>query len=94
VVWDQDESRALSSSMDVRVWDVGTGRCLRVLNKHSKVIRSIVQGPERHAILSASYDRTLRLWDSETGECVRVLEGHRAGVVDAAWTADRLRIIS
>lgn len=93
VLWDQDQSRVLSSGSDVRVWDLETGRCLRVLNKHSKVIRSILPG-RGHAIVSASYDRTLRLWDTLTGECLRLLEGHGAGVVNATWSADQRRMIS
>jgi WD40 repeat protein len=64
----------------VRVWDVDTGECVRVLSGHTYMVTSvssgIVDGSGRQLLASASYDSTIRLWDAVTGECVRVLEGH------------------
>src|SRR5271165_4544358 len=71
------DGRALSASDDntLRLWDLASGECLRVLEGHS--------GPVTHVAalaggcaLSASDDRHLRLWDLVSGECLRVLEGH------------------
>jgi WD40 repeat protein len=70
----------------VRVWDVDTGECVRVLSGHrgAVAVRSVSSGivddSGRQLLASASEDFTIRLWDVVTGECVRVLEGHSAGV--------------
>ncbi len=74
-----------SSDKTVRVWDVDTGECVRVLSGHSSWVRSVSSGivdcSGRQLLASASWDRTIRLWDAVTGECVRVLEGHSDKVV-------------
>ena len=80
VAWSADERRALSGSSDntVRLWDVETGRCLRVLEGHSSGVVSVAWSADGRRALSGSNDNTVRLWDVETGRCLRVLEGHLA----------------
>jgi small GTP-binding protein len=81
-VWDyafsSDGKRTLMGSSDgtVRLWDVETGSCLRVLEGHEKEIRGLGWSADQRRAVSASGDRTVRLWDVETGNCLRVLEGH------------------
>ncbi len=68
---------ALSGSADktVRLWDVETGRCVRVLEGHSARV-CVAFSPEGGSALSGSADNTAQRWDVETGRCMRVLEGH------------------
>ncbi len=49
VAWSADPSRALRGSFDktVRLWDVGTGRCLRVLGSGVVVGAGVVEGRGR-----------------------------------------------
>ena len=56
VAWSADQRRALSGSDDktVRLWDVETGRCLRVLEGHTGDV--MMRGVERR-----STPRPLRL---------------------------------
>jgi WD40 repeat protein len=64
----------------VRISDLVSGRCLRVLDGHDAFVSSLsVSTTERH-VYSGSWDNTIRLWDYESGECLRILKGH-AGVV-------------
>jgi hypothetical protein len=78
-----DGKCALTGSNDttVRLWDVETGHCLRVLEGHNGDVNYVVWSADERHPLSCSDDRTVRLWNLETGSCVRVLEGHtyRAG---------------
>ena len=60
----------------VRLWDVETGRCLRVLEGHTDYVWSVAWSVDGRRALSGSNDNTVRLWDVETGRCLRVLEGH------------------
>ena len=78
VAWSADDRRALSSSYDktVRLWDVETGHCLRVLEGHTSNVYGVAWSADRRRALSGSGDKTVRLWDVETGRCLRVLEGH------------------
>ncbi|GAA6048952.1 hypothetical protein JCM3770_007135 [Rhodotorula araucariae] len=65
-----------SYDMEVRVWDVTTGRCRHVLRGHSQKVYSVVYDHLRKQCASGSMDGTVRLWSTETGECRSVLEGH------------------
>ena len=78
----------------VRVWDVETGRALRVLEGHSAGINSVAWSPDGGRALSGAADQTVRVWDVETGRALRVLEGHSDSVRSVAWSrtaAARLR---
>ena len=69
-----------SDDQTVRLWDVETGRCLRVLEGHTGIVRSVAWSADQRRALSGSDDKTVRLWDVETGRCLRVLEGHTSDV--------------
>jgi small GTP-binding protein len=96
VAWSGDGLRALSGSDDrtVRLWDVESGRCLRVLEGHTARIMSVAWSDDGLRALSGSEDRTVRLWDVESGRCLRILEGHTASVRSVAWSGDGLRALS
>jgi WD40 repeat protein len=79
---------ALSGGDDatLRLWDVETGACARVLEGHRGGVRSIASASlaGRAMALSGGDDATLRLWDVETGACARVLQGHQGPVLSIA----------
>ncbi|MCA1567554.1 MAG: TIR domain-containing protein [Acidobacteria bacterium] len=90
-----DGKRALSSYTDVRLWDMETGKCLRVFKGHEQTdVRSITWSPDQLRALSCSDDKTVRLWDVETGQCLRVLRGHQNLVMQVAWSADQRHALS
>jgi len=74
-----DGLRAISAGMDttLRVWDLETGVCLRVLEGHTKNAWNVSTTYDGQRAVSASLDHTLRVWDLETGACLHVLEGTR-----------------
>lgn len=65
-----------SYDMEVRVWDILTGKCRHVLRGHTQKVYSVVYDSIRKQCASGSMDGTVRLWSTETGECRAVLEGH------------------
>ena len=91
-----DGKRALTGARDrtVQLWDVETGRCLRVLQGHTDEVWSVAWSTDQRLTLSGAMDRTVRLWDVETGRCLRVLEGHTHTPMSLAWNADQRRALS
>jgi WD40 repeat protein len=96
VTFSPDGNLVLSGAGDqtVRLWDVDTGRCLRVLEGHSYRVWSVAWSPDGCRAASGAADHTVRLWDVETGRCVRVLEGHSDGVLSVDWSPDGCRAVS
>jgi WD40 repeat protein len=92
-----DGRRGLSGSWDasLRLWDLETGQCLRILEGHTAEVRAVAVTPDGHRALSGAGDHTLRLWDLEGGQCLRTLEGHTGPVqaVASCQTQNYLRIV-
>ncbi len=57
----------------VRVWDVESGGCLRVLQGHQRVVQSVCLSADGRRLLSGSQDGEVRLWEVDTGTCQQVL---------------------
>ena len=62
-----DGKRVVSGSEDqtVRVWDVETGECLKVMEGHTKMVSSVAVSRDGKRV-SGSWDKTVRVWDVET----------------------------
>ncbi|MFA6972939.1 MAG: TIR domain-containing protein [Gallionella sp.] len=89
-VFSLDGKRAITGDIEktVRVWDVETGRCMRVLKGHTDHVWTIAWSADQCRALSGGTDRTLRLWDLETGQCLRVFSGHEGQIVKVQFSAD------
>ena len=85
-----DGSRAVSGSGDnmLRVWDLQTGKYLRILEGHIFGVVAVVITPDGCRAVSGSRDGTLRVWDIQTGKCLRILEGHSGSVYVVGITPD------
>jgi WD40 repeat protein/transcriptional regulator with XRE-family HTH domain len=85
-----------SSSYDhtVRLWDVQTHQCLRVLRGHQDSVRAIAFDRSAQHLASGSSYQTIRLWDVQTGECLRVLQGHTNGVFALVFDRSGQQLIS
>lgn len=64
----------VSGSFDesLRVWDVRTGRQLRVMPGHSDPVTAVAF-TNNDTIVSASYDGHVRLWAADTGKCITTI---------------------
>jgi COMPASS component SWD3 len=65
----------VSGSFDetVRVWDVKSGKCLKVLPAHSDPVTAVDFNRDGTLIVSSSYDGLCRIWDASTGHCMKTL---------------------
>lgn len=77
-----------SEDQTVRLWDVWTGQCLKILQGHRDGIHSVAFSPTGERLASGSSDATIRLWDVLTGQCLQVLTGHDAWVWSIAFSPD------
>jgi WD40 repeat protein len=69
-----------SSTKEVRVWDVSTGKKVRELKGHMRGVLSVVLSRDGRCLATGSEDRTARLWDFANGKEIHVLHGHRGPV--------------
>lgn len=81
---------AISGSRDttLRIWDLQSGTCSRVLTGHQASVRCL----EIHGdlIVSGSYDTTAKIWRISTGQCLRTLQGHFSQIYAIAFDGQRI----
>ncbi len=73
VAFSEDGTQILSGSADgaVRLWDVASGKALRLFHGHVDKVWKVAFLPgEKHAV-SASKDKTVNVWNLQSGEAVR-----------------------
>jgi WD40 repeat protein len=65
----RDGRRAVSACSDktLRIWDLESGRLLKILEGHSEWVRAVAITPDDRRAVSVSDDNTLRIWDLESG---------------------------
>ncbi|MFZ6780802.1 WD40 repeat domain-containing protein [Undibacterium sp. Ji83W] len=74
-----DGKYAVSASEDkmLRLWDVMSGRCVRVFHGHTRIISGLAICDNDRLLVSTG-DLTIRIWDVDTGTCLRVIStGHQ-----------------
>ena len=57
----------------------GDGRCLRVFEGHTQLVRAVAWSADQRRVLSGSDDKTVRLWDVETGAACVCSKATRTG---------------
>ncbi|MGA9767415.1 MAG: caspase family protein [Blastocatellia bacterium] len=77
-----------SSDKTVRLWEVQTGRMLRVFDYHKDSVTSIVFSPDGKTIVSGSLDKTVAICDVKSGRLIRSLVDHGDEVNSVAFSPD------
>jgi Tol biopolymer transport system component len=83
-----DDRLLASAANDVRLWDVATGECRAVLDRHWDEVMAVAFSPDGTRLATGSRDTTVRIWDVEFGEEVAQLRGHSDYVYALAFSPD------
>jgi WD40 repeat protein len=72
----------------VRLWDIASGECVKVLSGHSDAIWDVELSSDGGLVASGAIDGTVRLWDANSGDCLQVLIGHASSTWGVALSGD------
>ncbi len=87
IAWSPDGRMIASPSEDrtIRLWDTGTGDCLRMFEGSKGAVYCVAFDPSSGTLASGGSDHTVRLWKADSGRLLRTLEGHHKTVKSVAF---------
>ena len=88
---DSPNRKTIASSSDdntTRIWDIDTGKCLKVFEGHTAAIYDIKYSPNGAKLASCSLDNTVRIWDMDTGKNLYVLENSEDDSKQGVYSID------
>ncbi|KAJ2457286.1 hypothetical protein GGI03_006140 [Coemansia sp. RSA 2337] len=83
-----DKAIVASASFDgtVRVWDVQSGACLRVLSGHTASVNCLSFSSDGRYLASGSFDNSVRIWSIKDGSLFKTFVTDD-GIHDVQWAA-------
>lgn len=70
----------------VKLWNMASGRELRILSGHSGAVNSVAFSPDARMLASGSSDNTVKLWEIASGCELRTFNGHSNAITSVAFS--------
>jgi WD40 repeat protein/nucleoside phosphorylase len=81
------------SQQPIELWELETGKLLRILTEHSGTVYSVAFSSDGKTLASGGEDNTIKLWNVETGELLQTLE-HLGPVKSVAFSPNGQTLVS
>jgi WD40 repeat protein len=96
VAFSPDGKMILTSSGNLTpaLWDVASGREVRVFKGHTDGVIAFAFSPDGKKVLTGSSDHTARLWDVASGREIQQFKGHTYGISTVAFSPDGATIFT
>mmetsp|Transcript_2472 Transcript_2472/g.3616 ORF Transcript_2472/g.3616 Transcript_2472/m.3616 type:complete len:172 (-) Transcript_2472:117-632(-) len=72
--------------MIIRIWDLSTGDCTRIMEGHIDSISFIAWSPDGERLASVSLDYSIRIWDAGSGVCQNIIQEHTKANAPITWS--------
>lgn len=79
IAFSPNDSSILASGSDdlsIRLWNVETQKCLRILKKHTYHVTTLQFNTKGNILVSGAADETIVVWDLAQGNSLRTLSAH------------------
>lgn len=89
VAWHPNCNLLVSGSTgdrSVRLWDVNTGSCVRVLPKHAHGVTKVAVSPDGSTVAAGTLDGVVQLWDIRKAEALTTLRHHRSMILSLSFS--------
>jgi eukaryotic-like serine/threonine-protein kinase len=78
----------------VSLWDATTGKRIRRLVGHRRLVSWVAFSRDGRRVASASWDQTAKVWDVQTGRNDVTLRGHMRSVLCVGFSPDGSRLVT
>jgi WD40 repeat protein len=78
----------------VRVWEVSTGKCLKILQGYTGWVESVTFSPDGTTLASGGHDGTVRVWEVSSGACLNTLHSHPGRIWAVVFSPDGRMVMS
>ncbi|CAH8474143.1 unnamed protein product [Heterobilharzia americana] len=77
-----------SASFDstVRLWEVETGQCRRILSRHTEPVYSVAFSPDGRLLATGSFDQCVHIWNVDSGNLINSYQG-TGGIFEVCWNS-------